>query len=40
LTPIVQREEMVAHKRYVSRDTCLMYLNALEAADPDADVRI
>jgi hypothetical protein len=38
--PIVEREEMAAHKRYLSRDYCLMYMNALEAGDPDADIRI
>lgn len=38
--PIVEREEMAAHKRYLSRDYCLMYMNALEAGDPDAEIRI
>ncbi len=38
--PIVEREEMAAHKRYLTRDYCLMYMNALEAGEPDADVRI
>ncbi|MFT4095755.1 MAG: hypothetical protein QM651_01440 [Rhodoblastus sp.] len=34
--PIVEREEMAAHGRYLSRDLCLLYLNALAAGDPDA----
>lgn len=38
--PIVEREEMAAHKRYLSRDYCLMYMNALEAGDPDAKIQL
>lgn len=34
--PIVEREEMAAYGRYLSRDLCLLYLNALAAGDPDA----
>jgi hypothetical protein len=36
--PIVEREEMAAHGRYLSRDLCLDYINALAAGDPDAAV--
>jgi hypothetical protein len=38
--PIVEREEMATHGRYLSRDYCLMYMNALEAGDPDAEIQI
>ena len=38
--PIVERQETSAHGRYLSRDYCLMYMNALEAGDPDADIKI
>lgn len=34
--PIVEREEMAAYGRYLSRDLCQLYLNALAAGDPDA----
>lgn len=35
--PIVEREEQAAHHgRYLSRDLCLHYINALAAGDPDA----
>ena len=36
--PIVEREETAAHGRYLSRDLCLLYLNALAAGDPDAEI--
>ena len=36
--PIVAREEGAAHGRYLSRDLCLAYLNALAAGDPDAEI--
>lgn len=36
--PIVEREEMAAHGRYLSRDLCLAYINALAAGDPDAQI--
>ncbi len=36
--PIVEREDMAAHGRYLSRDLCLAYINALAAGDPDADI--
>lgn len=38
--PIVEREEAAAHGRYLSRDLCLMYLNALAAGDPDAAIAL
>ena len=37
--PIVEREETAAHGRYLSRDLCLAYLNALPT-DPDAEVSL
>jgi hypothetical protein len=38
--PIVEREETQAHGRALSRDYCLMYMNALEAGDPYAAVGL
>jgi hypothetical protein len=38
--PIVKREEEAEHGRYLSLEYCLMYMNALEAGDPDADVKV
>lgn len=38
--PIVEREEMQAHGRYLSRDLCLAWMNALAAGQPDADIRL
>lgn len=38
--PIVEREETAAHGRYLSRDYCLAYMNALDAGDPDAEIRL
>jgi hypothetical protein len=38
--PIVEREEVEAHGRYLSRDLCLLHLNALAAGDPDAMIRV
>jgi hypothetical protein len=38
--PIVEREETAAHGRYLSRDLCLLYLNALAAGDPDAVIAL
>ncbi|MEN9874542.1 MAG: hypothetical protein RL186_1439, partial [Pseudomonadota bacterium] len=35
--PIVERQEMQAHGRYLSRDLCLAYINALSAGQPDAE---
>ena len=36
--PIVEREDMAAHGRYLSRDLCLAYINALAAGDPNANI--
>ncbi|MDA8383567.1 MAG: restriction endonuclease [Betaproteobacteria bacterium] len=36
--PIVEREEMAAHGRYLSCHLCLLYLNALAAGDPDVHI--
>jgi hypothetical protein len=38
--PIVEREEMATHGRYLSRDLCLLTLNALAAGDPDAAIVV
>jgi len=38
--PIVEREDMAAHGRYLSRDLCLAYINALAAGDPDARIEL
>jgi len=38
--PIIEREETATHGRYLSRDLCLAYLNALTAGDPDADINL
>lgn len=36
--PIVAREDRARWGRYLSRDLCLAYMNALEAGDPDTRV--
>lgn len=38
--PIVEREDTAAHGRYLSRDLCLAYINALAAGDPDAAISL
>ncbi len=38
--PIVEREETRKHGRYLSRDLCLAWMNALTAGHPDADIRL
>jgi hypothetical protein len=39
--PIVKREEEAAHNgRYLSRELCLHYINALAAGDPDAVIEV
>ncbi|WP_420417414.1 Eco57I restriction-modification methylase domain-containing protein [Pacificispira sp.] len=38
--PIVEREETAVHGRYLSRDLCLAYFNALTAGDPDAEPQV
>jgi hypothetical protein len=35
--PIVERQETEAHCRYLSRDLCLAYINALAAGQADAE---
>lgn len=35
--PIVERQETEAHGRFLSRDLCLAYINALSAGQPDAE---
>lgn len=36
--PIIEREEVAKYGKYLSRDLCLAYINALQAGDPDAEV--
>jgi len=36
--PIVEREDTARWRRYLSRDLCLAYMDALEAGDPDIRV--
>ena len=38
--PIVERQEQLAYGRYLSRDLCLAWINALAAGDPDANVDL
>ena len=38
--PIVEEQETRAHGRYLSRDLCLAYMNALAAGQPDAKVQV
>jgi Eco57I restriction-modification methylase len=38
--PIVEREDIAAHGRYLSRDLCLATINALAAGDPDANISL
>jgi len=38
--PIVAREDQRAWGRYLSRDLCLAYMNALQAGDPDARIDL
>ena len=38
--PIVEREETAAHGRYLSRDLCLAWMNALAAGNPDAEIEL
>lgn len=37
---IVEREENTTYGRYLSRDLCLAYINALAAGHPDADINL
>ncbi|MEP2942344.1 MAG: hypothetical protein ABJO72_00945 [Hyphomicrobiales bacterium] len=36
--PIVERQEAEKYDRYLSRDLCLAYMNALAAGNPDAEI--
>lgn len=38
--PIVEREEVDMHGRYLSRDLCLAWMSALAAGVPDADIEL
>ena len=38
--PIVEREDMATHGRYLSRDLCLAYINALTAGNPEATIEM
>ena len=38
--PIVERQEMAKHGRYLSRDLCLAWISALAAGDPDAGIEV
>lgn len=38
--PIVEKNELIEHNRYISRDMCLAWINALKAGKPDADIRL
>ena len=38
--PIVEREDNSAHGRYLSRDLCLAYINALAVGDPEANIEM
>ncbi len=38
--PIVREAELKAHKLYLSLEYCKMYMNALEAGDPDANIQL
>lgn len=38
--PIVERQETATYDRYLSRDLCLAWMNALAARDPDAEIVI
>ena len=38
--PIVERQETKAYSRYLSRDLCLAWMNALEAGYPDAEIDL
>jgi len=38
--PIVERNDIAAHDRYMSRDLCLAYMSALAAGDPDAEISL
>lgn len=37
--PILERHEVARHGRYLSRDLCLAWINALASGDPHANIR-
>lgn len=37
---VIERDEVAAHGRYLSRDLCLAWINALGAGKPDAEIRL
>jgi hypothetical protein len=37
---IIEREETAAHGRYLSRDLCLAWMNALAIGDADAEIKL
>jgi hypothetical protein len=38
--PIIERDEIAAHGRYLSRDLCLAWMSALAAGNPDAQIQL
>ena len=38
--PIIERDEIEAHGRYLSRDLCLAWISALAAGRPDAQIQL
>jgi hypothetical protein len=38
--PIIERDETAAFGRYLSRDLCLSWMNALAAGDPDTKIAL
>ena len=38
--PIIEREEVASYDRYLSRDLCLAWMNALASGSPDARIRL
>ena len=38
--PIVERDEIETHKRYLSCDLCLAWMNALSSENPDAEIQL
>lgn len=38
--PIIERDETAKYGKYLSRDLCLAYINALQAGAPDAEVSL
>jgi len=38
--PIVEREEMAVHGRYLSRDLCLAIMSALAAGDTETEIAL